>query len=152
MPHINDYFAFVTDKSLFFYTSSGNIVVKPEMSTTIAKLYIYTYWSELLGKGNSPSSIWNVLNSINNMSGVLTFDQDGYQISHPSMLDLDSMGFAKLMTRSLFSDFWLVWIRIVVAVIVTIAGILYFRAHQSIDQIQSKWDLLVSEAKVDLLL
>lgn len=153
MPHIDEYFAFVKDKSLFFYTDSGNVVVSAEMSTAVAKMYIYTYWHDLIDKGNSPSSIWNIFNSINNMNGVLTFDPNGYQISHPSMLDLDRSQFVGLMAKSLYSDVWLLWLRIVFAILVTVVGIIYFgRKAISETTPASRWERLLGAARVDLLL
>lgn len=126
-PHLTEYLDFVEDKTLFIYMKNGDIIIDERMSTAIGRLYIYIYWDKLIKAGNSPSALWQAMSSITNGVDPIRFNNKGYQINKPAMLELESPYFMGKMAEDYETKYWLGYFRIIVYLVLIFIGIYFVR-------------------------
>lgn len=143
-PHITEYFEFVEDKSLFGLTENGDYVVKSNVTTAIAKLYIFFNWEKYIAMGNSPNAIWNVMANLKNDNDPIKFNKLGYQITKPTMLQLESSQFIGLMSSEYVKTQTFTFIRIFIYIIIIFMA-MYFSFDFGI--VNDVWNKLVSLSK-----
>lgn len=144
-PHITEYFEFVEDKSVFGLTKNGEYIVKSNVTTTIAKLYIYFNWERYIKMGNSPSALWNVMANLKNDNDQIRFNKLGYQTTKPAMLQLDSPQFMGLIADEYINTRTINIFRIFIYIIVSCIMIFFFTLDKRTTN--NVWDKLMELSK-----